>query len=192
MASNGTNFEQFLQDFIKALNKSSIDYVLIGGLAVNYYGRPRSTLDADIIIEKDFVKIRELQKCLIDNNFLVAEDEIIDAVNEGTHCSIFWNKDTLLRLDIKVPTRLLEEEALINKRKTSVFGLNLFIQIPEEIITAKLIYGSDQDHDDAYGMILRLKDQLDYKLLEMLAKREKVFDKLSSLLEESKQFYNKK
>lgn len=191
MASNGTNFEQFLQDFIKALNKSNINYVLIGGLAVNYYGRPRSTLDADIIIENDFVKIRELQKCLIDNNFLVAEDEIVDAVKEGNHCSIFWNKDILLRLDIKVPTRLLEEEALINKRKTSVFGLDLFIQIPEEIITAKLIYGSDQDHDDAYGMILRLKDQLDYQLLEKLAKREKVFDKLSSLLEESKQFYNK-
>lgn len=191
MASNGTNFEQFLQDFIKALNKSNINYVLIGGLAVNYYGRPRSTLDADIIIENDFVKIRELQKCLIDNNFLVAEDEIVDAVKEGNHCSIFWNKDILLRLDIKVPTRLLEEESLINKRKTSVFGLDLFIQIPEEIITAKLIYGSDQDHDDAYGMILRLKDQLDYQLLEKLAKREKVFDKLSSLLEESKQFYNK-
>lgn len=188
MTSNDTNFEYFLQDFIRAFNKSGINYVLIGGLAVNYYGRPRSTLDADIIIEKDFEKIRQLQISLIDNNFLVSKDEIIDSVNEGTHCSIFWNKDILLRLDIKVPTRVLEEEALINKRKITIFGSDLFIRIPEEIIIAKLIYGSDQDHDDAYGMILRLKNQLDYQLLEKLAKREKVLDKLKALLEESKQF----
>ena len=66
--------------------------------------------------------------------------------------------------------------------------IDLFIQIPEEIIIAKLIYGSDQDHDDAYGMILRLKNLLDYQLLEKLAKRENVFDKLSALLKESKHF----
>lgn len=188
MTSETGNFEQFLKDFIRAFNESEIDYVLIGGVAVNYYGRPRSTLDADIIIENDTDKIRILEKKLLDNNFLVSENEILDSIGESTHSSIFWNKDILLRLDIKTPTRLLEEEALINKQKIKVFGLEVFIQIPEEIIIAKLIYGSDQDHDDAYGMILRLKDQLDYKLLDRLAIREEVQDKLEVLLEESKKF----
>ncbi len=188
MNSEEGNFEQFLKDFIRAFNKSGINYVLIGGVAVNYYGRPRSTLDADIIVENNLEKIKLLEKCLVDSNFLVSENEIIEAVNERTHSSIFWNKDILLRLDIKTPTRLLEEEALINKRKIEVFGEEVFIQIPEEIIIAKLIYGSDQDHDDAYGMILRLKNQLDYNLLERLARREGVLEKLNILLEESKEF----
>ena len=188
MTVENNSFEFFIKDFIKAFNESDIKYVLIGGIAVNYYGRPRSTLDVDIIIEKDENKIKILEQKLRSNNFLVSDNEIIDAVNEATHCSIFWDKDILLRLDIKIPTRLLEEEALLNRKKITVFDKEVFIQIPEEIIIAKLIYASDQDYDDAYSMILRLKDQLNYELLDRLSKREGVQEKLKKLLEESKKF----
>ena len=188
MTIDGNGFELFIKDFIKAFNESDIKYVLIGGIAVNYYGRPRSTLDADIIIERDVNKIEVLEQKLRNNNFLVSDNEIIDSVNEGTHCSIFWDKDILLRLDIKTPTRLLEEEALLNRKKITVFDTEVFIQIPEEIIIAKLIYASDQDYDDAYSMILRLRDQLNYELLDKLSKREGVQQKLSKLLEESSKF----
>ena len=80
------------------------------------------------------------------------------------------------------------EQVNIHEAKTQLSKLIKKVSNGEEIIIAKLIYGSDQDHDDAYGMILRLKNQLDYQLLEKLAKREKVLDKLKALLEESKQF----
>ena len=188
MNTEENNFEFFIRDFIGAFNESEIKYVLIGGIAVNYYGRPRSTLDADIIIERDENKIKILEQKLRSNNFLVSDNEIIDAVNDKTHCSIFWDKDILLRLDIKTPTRLLEEEALMNRKKITVFDKKIFIQIPEEIIIAKLIYGSDQDHDDAYSMILRQGDKLNYELLHRLSKREGVQEKLEKLLEESKKF----
>ncbi|MCE7743440.1 MAG: hypothetical protein GOP50_13395 [Candidatus Heimdallarchaeota archaeon] len=188
MTAEENNFEFFIKDFIEAFNESDVKYVLFGGIAVNYYGRPRSTLAADIIIEKDENKFKTLEQRLKSNNFLVSNNAILDSVNESTHCSIFWNKDILLRLDIKVPTRLLEEEALLNRKKIKVFDREVFIQIPEEIIIAKLIYASDQDYDDAYSMILRLKDQLNHELLDRLSKREGVQEKLKELLEESKKF----
>ncbi len=188
MTAEENGFESFIKDFTDAFNESDIKYVLIGGIAVNYYGRPRSTLDADIIIEKNEGKIEILEQKLKNNNFLVSDNEIIDSVNEGKLCSIFWDKDILLRVDIKIPTRLLEEEALLNRKKISIFDREIFIQIPEEIIIAKLLYASDQDYDDAYSMILRLKNQLDYKMLDKLSKREGVQEKLKKLLEESKNF----
>ncbi|MFX0066044.1 MAG: hypothetical protein ACFFC7_28080 [Candidatus Hermodarchaeota archaeon] len=65
-----------------------------------------------------------------------------------------------------------------------MFGEPTFIQIPEEIIIAKLLYGSDQDWDDAYSILLRLKDQLDYKLLKKLEVQEQATQELEELLKQ--------
>lgn len=43
----------FIQTFFNELNKNNIRYVLVGGLAVNLHGIPRSTFDIDIIIALD-------------------------------------------------------------------------------------------------------------------------------------------
>jgi hypothetical protein len=36
------------REFLKLLNSSSVEYLVIGGYAVNYYGFPRATADLDI------------------------------------------------------------------------------------------------------------------------------------------------
>jgi predicted nucleotidyltransferase len=38
------------REFLKLLNSSSVEYLVIGGYAVNYYGFPRATADLDIWI----------------------------------------------------------------------------------------------------------------------------------------------
>jgi hypothetical protein len=37
-----------LREFLKLLNSARVDYLLIGGYAVGYYGYPRATGDMDI------------------------------------------------------------------------------------------------------------------------------------------------
>lgn len=39
---------QDFKDFLKLLNKNGVEYLLIGGYAVGYYGYPRATADMDI------------------------------------------------------------------------------------------------------------------------------------------------
>ena len=41
---------QDFKEFLKLLNEKSVDYLLIGGYAVGYYGHPRTTVDLDIWI----------------------------------------------------------------------------------------------------------------------------------------------
>ena len=41
-------FEQVFIDFIRLLNKHEVEYILIGGMAVNVYGYNRPTGDDDI------------------------------------------------------------------------------------------------------------------------------------------------
>lgn len=177
-------FQRFITLCIRALNKSEIDYVLIGGVIVSIYGRPRSTMDIDVIIEHNMEKVAKLEENLRKESLVVGENEIKGALLEGSHCSVFDN-ETILRLDIKTPTRKLEEEALQNRIILTIFNEETFIQIPEEIIIAKLLYGSDQDIDDAYSIILRLKKELNYKLLRRLAERESVIEELKNLMKQS-------
>lgn len=47
----GNVFNEDFQDFILALNKCRVKYVLVGGYSVIYYGFPRTTGDLDVFVE---------------------------------------------------------------------------------------------------------------------------------------------
>ena len=47
----GNIFNDDFQEFLLALNKSEVKYVLVGGYSVIYHGFPRTTGDLDIFVE---------------------------------------------------------------------------------------------------------------------------------------------
>lgn len=47
----GNIFNPDFQDFLIALNKAEVKYVLVGGYSVIYHGFPRTTGDLDIFVE---------------------------------------------------------------------------------------------------------------------------------------------
>lgn len=47
----GNIFNPDFQEFLLALNKNEVKYVLVGGYSVIYYGFPRTTGDIDIFVE---------------------------------------------------------------------------------------------------------------------------------------------
>jgi len=52
------------------LNEKGVQYVLIGGFAVNYYGLPRATEDIDLLVDpskENILKIKEALSFLPDN-----------------------------------------------------------------------------------------------------------------------------
>jgi hypothetical protein len=57
---------QDFEDFVKLLNKHQVDYMVVGGYALAFHGKPRHTGDLDIWInsseanaEKLFIAIKE-------------------------------------------------------------------------------------------------------------------------------------
>lgn len=48
-----THLPQDFKDFLKLLSENEVQYLLIGGYAVGYYGYPRATHDIDIWIAAD-------------------------------------------------------------------------------------------------------------------------------------------
>jgi len=54
------------QTFFCELNRQNIDYLVVGGLAVNFHGIPRMTYDIDIMILLESQNIRKLVDTLLD------------------------------------------------------------------------------------------------------------------------------
>jgi len=74
--------------------------------------------------------------------------------------------------------------SLRNRRKTEIFGIETWIESPEDLIVAKLVYGGQQDEEDVLAVILAQKDNLRMSYLQEKAKEERVDEKLLALFEE--------
>ncbi|MBD3198138.1 MAG: hypothetical protein GF317_24020 [Candidatus Lokiarchaeota archaeon] len=132
-----------LQNILSRLSRifksSEIEYVIVGGIAVNYYGHIRATQDIDIIIEDNLTKIYEFVALLETNNFDVMRDQLEIAIKEKTQISIFDNK-SFLRLDLKVAAEASEYDALQNATKQMIFDNELHLASLEYVLIGKLMY----------------------------------------------------
>jgi hypothetical protein len=60
-------------------------------------------------------------------------------------------------------------------------NLETWIEAPEDLIIAKLIYGSPQDIEDVFSVIVNIRDHLDMNYLTKRAKEENVYDMLMEI-----------
>lgn len=54
----------FYLDLFKALQKHKVDYVLVGGLAVNFHGVERATMDVDLTLAMDHANLQRFLKAV--------------------------------------------------------------------------------------------------------------------------------
>ena len=72
-----------LSEFIKSLNSNNVEYVIVGGYAQAYHGRPRFTGDIDILIRPSSENAARLQSALIQFGFGQVGLTEEDFTNEG-------------------------------------------------------------------------------------------------------------
>ena len=53
-----------LSELVKALKKEKINYMIVGGYAVNFHGHSRNTVDIDIIIKFTLANLKKIEKLL--------------------------------------------------------------------------------------------------------------------------------
>lgn len=180
------DFREFIQTVINCLNDSGIKYVIVGGLASTIYGRPRTTLDIDMIIDDTNENIYNLENVLRENGFDFNQDEIIIAIQERSHCSIFHTSFPF-RIYIQGTYSSLDERSVKNREKRIILRHEAFVEKPEDLIIAKLVYGSQQDLEDVKAIIIRQKRKLDKNYLELIAEKEQIKEKLDKILTYTKE-----
>jgi hypothetical protein len=125
-------FSGFVRRVVRALNRGGIQYMLTGALAASYYGRPRTTLDMDVVVtarQKDIAKLASMLR----KAYLKAhEKKLATASQSGYRIATVEDKKSPHTLDIIFTNQKLERNA------GHILGLPTYYQTPESLILAKL------------------------------------------------------
>lgn len=165
-------------------NDNEIDYVIVGGISVIAWGRTRTTEDIDIIMNHHQLNIEDFVTYLQKNNFF-ADTSDFEGFLTKDHCTIFY-KEGLFRVDITGVYTPDNKISIKEARSAEFHGVNIKLDSPESLIAHKIVFGSQQDLEDASAIYTRLKQSINQEKMFEHAKRLHVQNKLKKLLDSIK------
>jgi Nucleotidyl transferase AbiEii toxin, Type IV TA system len=150
----------FYIDLFKALQAHDINYLLVGGLAINLHGVPRMTMDVDLVIALDSDNIAKLEACAkflgLRPNVPVKLADLADAhkreaLFKEKHLialSLIGDKPETPTVDIVIHHPLDFKKAYQNKIERDISGTPVMLASIEDMITMKKAAGRAQDLAD--------------------------------------------
>jgi hypothetical protein len=158
-----------LQKLIKLFDENKIDYMIIGGYALPFYGRIRTTVDLDLAVAaKTQPKFDLLLNLLRGADF------------EPTICSphnpLILVLDRKEKIEFKLWTKpdgiVFDQETLKRRRKADLSrGISAWLVSPEDFIVTKLARPDrgTTDEQDVKSVLVRQAGKLDEAYLEKRA-----------------------
>lgn len=177
-----------LASIAKILTRLKIPYIVTGGIGVLIWGRPRFTADIDIVIELKQEKVKDLVKALqkLKQGGYIDEKVVKEAILHQGEFNFIDNES-----GVKVDFWVLQDNEFDNSRfsrkiSKKIFGQNIFITAPEDLILIKLKWYkesySDKQIEDVKSILKISGDKLDKKYLKEWAKKIGVGDELNKVL----------
>ncbi|BCU68721.1 hypothetical protein [Stygiolobus caldivivus] len=77
-----------------------------------------------------------------------------DAYRERGWVTLFLPRSTLFHVDLKFAKDRLDYEALRGRVKGELMGVKCWLESVEDVVVAKLVYGSGQDEEDVMAILL--------------------------------------
>ena len=164
-------FGQVLAVVIGLLERSGIPYMVTGSLASSFHGEPRSTRDADIVIDPSPASIQPLVDGLTAAGFYVDAAVAREAVAARSQFNAIGPDaakiDFIIRRD-----RPFSVQEFRRRQEADLLGTPGFVASAEDVILAKLEWakatGSERQLDDVAG-ILAVADELDLPYIQRWA-----------------------
>ena len=147
-------------DLFKSLQTHNIDYLLIGGLAMNLHGVPRMTMDVDLVIALDANNIAKLANCAselgLHPNVPVKLEDLADAARRDAlftekhliALSLISSTSASPTVDIVIHHPLDFKQAFSKKVMRDIAGTPVMLACIEDMITLKKAAGRAQDLSD--------------------------------------------
>jgi hypothetical protein len=150
----------FYLTLFKALNAHNIDYLLVGGLAINLHGVPRMTMDVDLVIALNADNIAKLEACAkflgLRPNVPVKLADLADASKREAlfkkkhliALSLIGEKPETPTVDIVIHHPLDFDKAYHNRIERDISGTPVMLASIDDMITMKKAAGRAQDLAD--------------------------------------------
>lgn len=166
-------FAALLADIVARLDKADVPYMITGSLASSYYGEPRATRDADIVIEPTQHGLAVLIDSLFAGGYYVDRDAALDALRDRTQFNPIGSD--ALKVDFIVrKARPFSMEEFSRRVPADLLGTAGYIATAEDLVLAKLEWAAASDSDrqrrDAIA-IVRIVESLDEAYINRWAAR---------------------
>jgi hypothetical protein len=168
------NQQQLLSYLVETLETLKIPYAIGGSHATMVFGRPRHTLDIDVLVDLSSSGLRSLRAAFPDSDFHTAEEGAKAAVARGGTFNII-HPTTGLKIDFFVPADEFERTEIGRAvRRPKAGGGEATFVAPEDIIIMKMRYfemgESDKHLTDSAIVLQSLGDKVDREYIEQWVK----------------------
>jgi hypothetical protein len=173
------SFRKFLSKIAALFRQVKIPYMVVGGLAVAYWGYPRQSLDIDVVANINSDNLTSFLKAARKLRLVIDEKEIQLISKIGNR---FVMEVENFRIDCWIPKTKHEQAWLINRKQKKLFGTSIYVIGPEDLIIAKLLVNRARDIEDIKTILAKQKNKLNLPYLKHQAINLNVHAALNKLI----------
>ena len=140
-------FSQDMRDLLEIFERNGVDYVLVGGFAVNYYGYIRATQDIDLLVYPSVENAGKLMRALADFGFGGAgiPREYFERPGSVVHLGVEPN-----RIDLLTHLKGVENDRVFsNMKRVEIYDVTINVISLQDLIAAKRSSDRPRDRADA-------------------------------------------
>lgn len=131
-----------LTQVVDALEHLGVPYVVVGSFASTFWGRPRTTHDADLVIDISPEQARALAR-LLEEHFYAPDFVLEEAVRKRDQFNVI-DLHTGFKIDLwPVKDTDYDQQAFRRHLTGTIFGRDMQIISPEDVILSKLRWYRD-------------------------------------------------
>jgi hypothetical protein len=176
---------EVLIDCLGRLNPLGIPYMVVGSMASNYWGAPRSTHDLDLVLTLGSTDIERLAAAFRPRYFI--QEESIRGAFGPPHQFNAIDGQSALKVDFwMLRDDPLEQAMFARRQQVEFLGVLAWITTPEDVILHKLYWNkltpSTRQLGDAAGVFAVQGELLDLAYLRKWAAALEVASELEGVL----------
>ena len=148
-----------------ALGAAGVPFILVGGFSSNYHGIPRSTKDADFVVNLSAPLSEEFARTL--GPEFEAEPQLSFETNTGTQRQEFRVAGTMFKVEIFRLSEDAHDQERFRRRQAVIVGdRQVFFPTAEDVIIWKLRWGRAKDREDVRAVIGVQGEKLDWPYIQ--------------------------
>ena len=148
-----------------ALNAARVSFMLVGGFSSNHHGIPRSTKDADFVVQLDASLSPDFARVLGPD--FEAEPQMSFETNTGTQRQEFRVTGTLFKVEVfRLSNDPHDQERFRRRQEVEFQGHRVFFPTAEDVIIWKLRWARSKDKEDVRGIVGVQRGKLDWAYIE--------------------------
>jgi predicted nucleotidyltransferase len=174
-----------LRDFAAVFEEIGTPYVVMGGIAVRFYGIPRATYDIDFTVAIERERLPELYQRVRTLGYAVPEPYDAGWVDYVAGMPLvkatLYLQDRGVDVDIFLAESRFQRQLIERRHREQIDDVSIWLVSPEDLILLKLLAGRPRDHADI-GDILFTQGRLNEGYLRQWAKELGVLSELERAL----------